>query len=117
MSRFVLSLVLGLYAAGASAACNVAGTAFDASGQPMHDAVVRLVNLDTGLTAFSAADTRAMFAFSGINGDSGRYRLDILGPATVVTGTMIPTRSIIGKSDAFVCGGQAMRQDVRAQVY
>ena len=119
MKRLALFVALSSQAAAVLAAggpCSVAGTAFDASGQPMRDAVVRLVDLDTHRASFVAVDTSAMFTFDGVP-DAGRYRLDVLSVPTIVTGTKIPTRSILGMSPSFGCSGTAMRQDVRAQIY
>ena len=116
MYRFALALVLSSSAAGAFAAgaCTVSGTAYDADGKPMRDAVVRLVDLQTGHKAFGAADANAAFVVDGAG--TGSYRLDVLSPATVVTGTRIPTRSVLGMTNAFSCSA-ATRQDVRAQIY
>jgi hypothetical protein len=118
MYRFALALVLSTQAAAAFAAgaCTVTGTAFDVDGRPLRDAVVRLVDVQTGQKAFSAADANAAFVIDSPS--AGSYRLDVLGPPTVVTGTKIPTRSILGMTNTFACGaGQATRQDVRVQVY
>lgn len=121
MYRFALALVLSLQAAAALAAgsCSVAGTAYDADGRPLHRAVVRLTDLQTQQSQFAAADAQAAFQFSDVAAaDDGRYRLDVLSAPTVVTGTRIPTRSILGMSPTFACGaGRAARQDVRVQVY
>ena len=119
MYRFALALVLSTQAVAALGAgsCSVAGKAYDFGGKPMHDAVVRLTDLQTGQTAFSAANTDADFVFNGLNPDnSERYRIDVLSPPTVVTGTLLPTRSILGMTREFGCSGQA-HQDVRVQVY
>ena len=118
MYRFSFALVLSTQAAAAFAAgaCTVTGTAFDIDGRPLRDAVVRLVDVQTGQKAVSAADANAAFVIDGPA--AGSYRLDVLGPPTVVTGTRIPTRSILGMTNTFACGaGQAMRQDVHVQVY
>jgi hypothetical protein len=122
MYRFALALVLSTQAVAALAAggsCSVAGKAYDFNGRPMRDAVLRLTDQQTGQTVFSAANTDADFVFNGLNPDSsGRYRIDVLSPPTVVTGTMIPTRSILGMTRDFACAaGQSAHQDVRAQVY
>lgn len=119
MNRLALFVVLSTQAAAALAAggpCSVAGTAYDAAGRPMRDAVVRLLDLDTHQASFVAVDTSAMFTFDGVP-DAGRYRLDVLSMPTIVTGTKIPSRSILGMSPSFGCSGTAMRQDVRAQIY
>jgi len=117
MYRFALALILSTQAAAALAAgaCTITGTAFDAGGRPMRDAVVRLTDLHTGHAAFIAADSNASFVFADLPSNS--FRLDVLSPPTIVTGTKIPTRSILGMSDNFACSGQATRQDVRAQIY
>jgi hypothetical protein len=119
MYRFALALVLSTQAVAAFGAgsCSVAGKAYDFSGRPMHDAVVRLTDLHTGQTAFSAANMNADFVFNGLNPDNAeRYRIDVLSPPTVVTGTLLPTRSILGMTREFGCSGQA-HQDVRVQIY
>lgn len=121
MYRFALAFVLSTQAVAAVAAggaCSLAGTAYDSAGQPMRAAVVRLMDLQTHHTMFAAADARAAFQFGGLVADDpGRYRLDVLSPPTVVTGSRIPTRSILGMTTAFSCADGATRQDVRAQVY
>lgn len=121
MYRFALALVLALPAAAASAAgaCSVSGKAYDRSGRPLQNAVVRLMDLQTRQTAFRAADANADFMFDGLAANGGgRYRIDMLGPSTVVTGTKIPTRSIVGMTRDFSCSaGELAHQDVHAQVY
>jgi len=120
MNRSSVALILTLVAPGAFAAdgCRVAGTAYDAAGKPLGSAVVRLLDMDTGQTQFSAADRHAAFSFDGVApSDIGRYRIDLLSAPTVVTGTRLPTRSILGMSANFACGaGQVAQQDVRAQI-
>jgi hypothetical protein len=120
MNRSIAILILSVYASGALAAdgCRVAGTAYDAAGRPLGSAVVRLLDIDTGQVQFSAANQQAAFSFDGVApSDIGRYRIDLLSAPTVVTGTRIPTRSILGMSANFACGaGQVAQQDVRAQV-
>ncbi len=116
MYRFALALILSTQAVAAFAACSVTGKAYDFGGKPMRDAVLRLTDLQTGQTAFSAADMNADFAFSSVNG--GPYRIDVLSYPTVVTGSRIPTRSILGQTAQFGCsGGQSAHQDVHVQVY
>lgn len=116
MYRFALALVLSTQAAAAVAAgaCSVSGKAFDYDGKPLPAGVVRLLDLQTGHSSFSAVDANAGYTFSGLGGSS--YRIDVLSPPTVVTGTMLPTRSILGMSSEFACSGMA-HQDVRVQVY
>jgi len=116
MYRFALALVLSTQAVAAFAACSVSGKAYDFGGKPMRDAVLRLTDLQTGQTAFSAANTNADFTFSSIDG--GPYRIDVLSHPTVVTGSRIPTRSILGQTPEFGCSGaQSAHQDVHVQVY
>jgi len=121
MYRSALALILSLPAAAAFAggACSVAGKAYDSGGHPLQNAVVRLVDLQTRQTAFRAADANADFMFDGLQSNgAGRYRIDVLSPATVVTGTRIPTRSVVGMTRDFSCAaGELAHQDVRAQVY
>lgn len=101
----------------AGAACRIAGTAYDASGRPLRAGVVRLVDLDTQRETFGAVDAQAGYAFDDIApSDIGRYRIDLLSAPTIVTGTRIPTRSIVGMSERFACGAGDVRRDVRAQV-
>jgi hypothetical protein len=120
MNRAIVVLTFSLSATGAFAAdgCRVAGTAYDAAGRPLGSAVVRLLDLDTQQASFSAVDKHSAFSFDGVApSDVGRYRVDLLSAPTVVTGTRIPTRSILGMSASFACGaGQVAQQDVRVQV-
>jgi hypothetical protein len=120
MIRTVVILILSMFASGALAAdgCRVAGTAYDSGGRPLGSVVVRLRDIDTGQAQFSAADQHAAFAFDGVApSDIGRYRIDLLSAPTVVTGTRIPTRSILGMTANFACGaGQVAQQDVRAAI-
>jgi hypothetical protein len=121
MIRFALVLALSLPAAGAFAApagCSVSGTAYDAAGTRLDNAVVRLVDLDTRQAAFSAVDRHAMFAFDHVAaGDGGRYRIDLVSAPVLVTGSHIPVRSVLGMSPQFACAaGQLAHQDVHAQV-
>ena len=119
MKRFALALILAAPAVSAFAtdACSVTGIAYDAAGKPLRTAVVRLVDLQTQHAAFSAADAHATFAFNDIvAADTGRYRLDVLGSPTKVTGSLIRTRSVVGTSSTFACGtGQLAHQDVHVQ--
>jgi hypothetical protein len=120
MYRTVVVLILSMYVSSAVAVdgCRVAGTAYDAAGRPLGSVVVRLLDLDTRQALFSAADKHAAFSFDGVApSDTGRYRVDLLSAPTMVTGTRIPTRSILGMTTSFACGaGQVAQQDVRVQV-
>jgi hypothetical protein len=112
----ILLLAASPIAAAASTSCSVAGTAYDYHGKPLPTAVVRLVDTRTQQALFRAADAHAGFSFADIAADAD-YRLDVLSTPTRVTGTRIPTRSILGMSDRFVCSaGQLAQQDVRVQV-
>ena len=118
MYRFALALALATSALTAFAAgggCNVSGKAYDYDGRPLPNAVIRLIDLQTNQSAFVAVGPDASFAFHDLNPVA--YRVDLLSPPTVVTGTMLPTRSIWG-SQTFACNaGQSAYQDIRAQVY
>ena len=122
MIRPVLIALLATLALDAQAAadtCHISGTAYDYTGQPLPTAVIRLIDQQTHQTAYRAADASAAFAFADLPVDTSgqRYRLDVLSPATVVTGTHIPTRSVLGIAPAFACGaGQSVRADVRIEV-
>lgn len=121
MIRTALILILATPVFGALAAtdaCSVAGTAYDSAGKPMRAAVVRLIDLQTRQSVFSAADSQAAFTFNDVAAtDIGRYRLDVLSAPTEVTGSHIRTRSVLGTSSNFACGsGQLARQDVHVQV-
>jgi hypothetical protein len=120
MSRFALVVLLAAPAISGTAladGCRVTGTVYDADGRPLRSAVLRLVDLETRQSAFSAADTKAGFSFDAVApADIGRYRIDVLSAPTTVTGSRIPTRSILGMTPTFACGsGQLARQDVRVQ--
>ena len=117
MYRFALALVLSTQAAAALAAgsCSVSGKAFDFNGHPLPSAVVRLLDLQTGQSAFIAVDGSAGYTFSGLGGSN--YRIDVLSPPTVVTGTLLPTRSILGMSNEFACSTGMAHQDVKVQVF
>ena len=120
MIRFALILVLcapALAAAASPDACSVSGTAYDFSGRPLRAAVVRLTDMQTQRAAFLVTDARAGFAFADL-APGAHYRVDLLSPPAVVTGTHLPTRSIVGMSPAFTCMAvSAARADVRVQVY
>jgi hypothetical protein len=114
MYRLVLALVLlGSCAAAAAQDCSVAGKAFDIDGRPLRATLVRLTNLETRQSSLGATDANAEFRVSGAGG--GQYRLDLLSPATAVTGSHIPTRSVLGVSGDFSCRGGSEHQDVHAQ--
>ena len=121
MYRFLVFLVFFAPAFAALAidnSCNVSGTAYDTAGSPMNS-VVRLVDRQTRTARFSATDTKAGFAFGDLIPDASgqRYRIDVLSPPTLVTGSRIPVRSILGIAPGFACAaGQTVRRDVRAQV-
>lgn len=121
MYRYTSALILACFAHAAFAdtnACQLAGTAYDASGKPLQ-AVVRLLDRQTRQTRFSVTDARAMFSFGDLSPDTSgqRYRLELLSPPTVVTGSRIPVRSILGIAPAVTCAaGQTARLDVHVQV-
>jgi len=113
MTRIILALTLILSADLASAAsCSVAGTAYDPAGKPLRDAVVRLYSPQTGHSSYAVTDGSAAFRLDA-DGSGDTYRVDLLSHATVVTGSHIPTRSILGMTAEFGCRGSE-RQDVRA---
>ncbi|MBA8882376.1 hypothetical protein [Dokdonella fugitiva] len=121
MSRYALVVLLAASASSGTAladGCRVTGTVYAADGRPLRSAVLRLVDLETRQAAFSAADAKADFSFDAVApADIGRYRIDVLSAPTTVTGSRIPTRSILGTTPVFACGsGQLARQDVRVQV-
>lgn len=121
MIRLVFLLVLTSLICAAPAvadSCKVAGTVYDFDGRPLRDAVVRLVDLETRQSLFAVADTGAAFTFAAVAPQrSDGYRVDVLSEPTRVTGSHIPTRSILGMTLPFACGtGQLERQDVRVQV-
>lgn len=117
MHRLVLALVLSSQATAALAAgaCSVSGKAYDFRGRPLSDAVVRLIDLQTGQAMFQAVDANSGYTFGGLGGSN--YRIDVLGAPTVVTGTMLRTRSILGKSGEFACSTGMAHQDVKVQVF
>jgi len=119
MYRSVFALILSASCAVAAGQdCSVAGKAYDSGGRPMRTAVVRLTNLQTQQVSLSATDANAAFSFSGLApADRQGYRLDVLSPPTVVTGSHIPTRSVLGIAQDFACNAaRAEHQDVHAQV-
>lgn len=114
MYRLAFALIATLPLAAGAAECRVSGTTYDLSGKPARG-VVRLLDLDSGRTAFAATDAQATFTIDGSGGS--RYRLDLISAPTRVTGSHIPTRSVIGQSATFGCpAGEHARQDVRAEV-
>lgn len=115
MSRSIIALALLSAGVAAQAeTCTVAGTAYDPAGKPLQDAVVRLFNQETGQSSYSLTDAQANYRLS-IDAAGQTFRVDLLSHPTVVTGTHIATRSILGMSPTFVCRGNE-RQDVRALV-
>lgn len=118
MIRPILILVLCAPAAAIAApdTCSVSGTAYDFSGHPLRAAVVRLTDTQSQRAEFLATDAHAGYVFADLAPGSS-YRLDLIGPPTVVTGTHLPTRSIVGMSSAFACAaGESARADVRVQI-
>ena len=122
MIRLVLIALLATFALDAQASsdtCRIGGTAYDFTGRPLPAAVVRLIDQQTQQTVYRETDTNATFAFADLPADTNgqRYRLDVLSPAVVVTGTHIRTRSVLGIAPAFACGaGQSALADVRVEV-
>ncbi len=117
MNTIVCSAAIALFtASAASTACSVTGTAYTLRGKPLQGAVVRLVDLDSQMQAFALTDASANYSIdvSGISGQ--RVRVDLISDPAVVTGTHLPTRSILGKSDVFACAAGQSHQDVRIQV-
>lgn len=118
MTRFPLILIVALcpLAARAGDTCSVSGTAYDFAGKPLADAVVRLLDTRTRQTVVQRSDARAAFGFTPVAAE-GRYRIEVLSKPVRVTGTHIPTRSILGMSGTFGCSaGTLAQQDVRVQV-
>jgi hypothetical protein len=123
MTRLVLIALLAALALDAQAApdtCRVSGTAYDYTGHPLPTAVVRLIDRQTRQTAYRATDANAAFVFADLPMDASgqRYRLDVLSPPTLVTGSLIRTRSVLGIAPAFACSaGQSVRADVKVEVF
>jgi hypothetical protein len=113
---FVMSALALLAVSASSNACSVTGTAYTLKGQPLHGAVVRLVDLDSQMQAFALTDASANYAIDANSMSGQRMRVDIVSDPTVVTGTHLPSRSILGQSDAFACATGQEHEDVRAQV-
>ncbi|MGH8158909.1 MAG: carboxypeptidase regulatory-like domain-containing protein [Rhodanobacter sp.] len=122
MIRLVLTALLVTLAFDAQAlpdTCRITGTAYDYSGRPLPAAVIRLTDQQTQLVVYRATDANAAFAFADLPVDANgqRYRLDVLSAPAEVTGSHIPTRSILGIAPAFACSaGQSVRADVRVAV-
>lgn len=117
MKRSALVVVIAsLLAAQAAGACGVTGNALNRAGQPLEWAVVRLVDLDSQRETFGYANGNNGFSLDNDGAPGQHVRVDLLGKPTVVTGSRIPTRSIIGQSDVFACTAGQAHQDVRAQI-
>lgn len=122
MNRLVLIALLATLALDAHASadtCRIMGTAYDYAGHPLPAAVIRLIDRQTRQAVYQATDANAAFTFADMPMDASgqRYRLDVLSPAETVTGTHIPTRSVIGIAPAFVCdAGQNVVANVRVAV-
>jgi hypothetical protein len=97
-------------------ACSVSGTAYTLHGKPLHGAVVRLVDLDSQMQAFALTDAGANYSIDTGSISGQRVRVDIISDPTVVTGTHLPTRSILGQSETFACSAGPSHQDVHIQV-
>src|SRR5689334_24416400 len=97
MYRFALALVLSLPALALADSCSVSGTAYDMHGKPTRG-VVRLIDMRTQESAFSVTDANAAFSFNAAFHNGGPYRVDLISEPNVVTGSHIPTRSILGMS-------------------
>ena len=111
----VVTATLLFAASGTSVACGVSGTAFNAWGKPLQDAVVRLVDLTSGHEVFGTTSASGfMLDANGVS--SPRMRIDVLGAPTRVVGSHIPTRSIIGQSPEFACSSAQITQDVHVQI-
>jgi len=122
MIRLVLTALLATFALDAQASsdtCHIDGTAYDFSGRPLPAVVIRLIDRQTQQTVYRETDANATFAFADLPADASgqRYRLDVLSPAVVVTGTHIRTRSVLGIAPDFACGaGRNTLADVRVEV-
>jgi hypothetical protein len=112
----VMSALTLLAVSASSSACSVTGTAYTVKGQPLHGAVVRLVDLDSQMQAFALTDASANYSIDANAMSGQRMRVDLVSDPTVVTGTHLFSRSIIGESEAFACSGGQSHQDVHAQV-
>ncbi|MEP6484928.1 MAG: hypothetical protein ABJB01_10800 [Rudaea sp.] len=116
MKTLLLTALVLFSATSQSQACSVSGQAFTLRGQPLHGATVRLVDLDSQSQMFGTTDASAAFVIDTGSASAQHVRLDVLSEPTVVTGTRIPTRSIIGQSDAFACQSSREHQDVHVQI-
>jgi hypothetical protein len=115
MYRFALALVLAAPALACADSCRVSGTAYDMHGKPVRG-VVRLIDLHTQQAALSTTDANAGFSFAAALPGDGPYRLDLISEPNRVTGSRIPTRSIVGMSENFDCRSALAHEDVHAQV-
>ena len=115
MYRIALALVLSAPALACADSCRVSGTAYDVHGKPVRG-VVRLIDLHTQQWALSTTDANAGFSFAAALPGDGPYRLDLISEPNRVTGSRIPTRSIVGMSEDFDCRSVLAHQDVHAQV-
>jgi len=115
MKALVAGFACSILVAAQAQACSVSGTAFTPQGKKMSGTVVRLIDLDAPNAAvFATTDANATFAFNG-TASGQRMRIDIISSPTVVTGSHVPTRSIIGESETFACSNSQMMQDVHAE--
>lgn len=108
--------LIGCTSAGA---CQIAGTAYDDLGKALPTSVVRLTDGQTHQSVYRVTDANARFEFGNLPSDDmgQRYRLDMLSSPTVVTGTHIRTRSVVGVAPAFACSGdQTARINIKAEV-
>jgi len=115
MYRIALVLFFSLPAFARADTCSVSGTAYDMHGRPARG-VVRLIDLQTQQAPLSITDANAAYSFSAALPGDGPYRIDLISEPNRVTGSRIPTRSIVGMSETFACRGALAHQDVRAQV-
>jgi len=115
MYRFALALVLSAPALACADSCRISGTAYDLHGKPVRG-VVRLIDLHTQQSTLSTTDANAGFSFAAALPGDGPYRLDLISEPNRVTGSRIPTRSIVGMSEDFDCRSALAHQDVHAQV-
>ena len=116
MKTLLLTALVFVSVSSQSPACSVSGQAFTHRGQPLHGATVRLVDLDSQSQTFATTDASAAFTIDASSASAQHVRLDVLSEPTVVTGSRIPTRSIIGQSDAFACRSSSEHQDVHVQI-